>query len=206
MLESVDTKNNHFLGITNFNYDSMSYYEKNAFHEKLYSYCYGKAIRGLHNEDLAHNVAQDVSFIVVKNIYKYDPKIAKFITWIEIILKREIIKIKKHRDAQKRQIPITRILEENKDGEIVEDNRLVSEENVALEVEKKLLLLDLRNAASKLDERQRKIYYMYFVEEKTLSYIGKKVGLSHEGVRLSVEKIKKYLKNYFSQQENKIGA
>ncbi len=196
---------NHFLGITNFNYKEMTIEEKTIFHKKLYSYCYGKAARSLHNEDYAHNISQDVSFIVFKNIHKYNPKISKFITWLGIIIKREIIKVKKHRDAQKRQAPTTPILTETNDGDSIEDNRLVSDENIEEIIERKMLIESIRDVVSNFNERQRKIYYMYFVEEKTFSYIGKTVGLSHEGVRINVEKIKKQLESYFLEQ-NLLGA
>jgi RNA polymerase sigma factor (sigma-70 family) len=196
-----EESNNHFLGIENFDYENMNFEEKNDFHSKLFSFCYVKAIRSLYNEDLANNVAQDVSFIIVKNIKKYNPKVAKFLTWLSVILKREILKVKKHRDAQKRKIPIASISPHVENEEEIQDNRLISEENVELQVEKKIMLIELKRAVNTMDERQKKIYQMYFIEEKTLSAIGKQVGLSHEGVRLNVEKIKKHLKHYFIELE-----
>ena len=136
----------------------------------------------------------------------YDPSVSKFITWVSVIVKREIWKVAKHRDAQKRQIPITPIINENTDGDFMEDNRLIANDCVEDTVVEKIMIQELRKAVNTLNEKQRKIYQMYFVEEKTLSAIGKSVGLSHEGVRLNVEKIKKHLKNHFIKEDNQIGA
>jgi hypothetical protein len=56
---------NHFLGLTNFDYENMDAEEKSTFHEKLYAYCYNLALKKLYNADNANSVAQDVSFLVV---------------------------------------------------------------------------------------------------------------------------------------------
>ena len=82
------------------------------------------------------------------------------------------------------------------DNNMVDEIELIEQQ----ELEKEEFNKKLHEAIDKLTDKQRKVIYMYFWENKTFRQIGKELGVHfttiEESYNAAIKKIKKILKNF----------
>lgn len=102
----------------------------------------------------------------------------------------------KERSEEKQDISLEALAQEKYDGEIMIPD---TTENVEMQVEKKLMLENLKTCILLLPYESQKIIYLRFYENMTEEQIGEIYGITQQAVskRISgiIEKIKKLLKN-----------
>lgn len=102
----------------------------------------------------------------------------------------------KERSEEKQDISLEALAQEKYDGEIMIPD---TTENVEMQVERKLMLENLKTCILLLPDESQKIIYLRFYENMTEEQIGEIYGITQQAVskRISriIEKIKKLLKN-----------
>ncbi len=102
----------------------------------------------------------------------------------------------KERAEDKKDISIDALAQEKYGGEITIPD---TTENVEMQVERKLMLENLKTCILLLSDEAQKIIYLRFYMDLTEEQIGKIYGITQQAVskRISriIEKIKKFLKN-----------
>ncbi len=102
----------------------------------------------------------------------------------------------KERSEEKQDISLDTLAQEKYDGEIMIPD---TTENVEMQVERKLMLENLKTCILLLPDESQKIIYLRFYENMTEEQIGEIYGITQQAVskRMSriIEKIKKLLKN-----------
>lgn len=101
----------------------------------------------------------------------------------------------KERSEEKQDISLDTLAQEKYDGEIMIPD---TTENVEMQVERKLMLENLKTCILLLPDESQKIIYLRFYENMTEEQIGEIYGITQQAVskRMSriIEKIKKLLK------------
>lgn len=101
----------------------------------------------------------------------------------------------KERSEEKQDISLETLAQEKYDGEIMIPDRT---ENVEMQVERKLMLEDLKTCILLLPDESQKLIYLRFYENLTEAQIGEIYGITQQAVSRRIgriiEKIKKFLK------------
>ena len=110
---------------------------------------------------------------------------------------RRCQKYLKERSEEKQDISLDTLAQEKNDGEIMIPD---TTENVEMQVERKLMLENLKTCILLLPNESQKIIYLRFYENMTEEQIGKIYGITQQAVSKRIgriiEKIKKLLKIY----------
>ena len=97
----------------------------------------------------------------------------------------------KERSEEKRDISLDTLAQEKYDGEIMIPDRT---ENVEMQVERKLMLENLKTCILLLSDESQKIIYLRFYENMTEEQIGEIYGITQQAVSKRIDRIVKKLK------------